>query len=85
MLHSSRVRPFWLFLLILFIGLIIGSILGELLGKYAPVLARGPVLRLSTQTLSFGDVAGISFGFFVQLNILTMFGIILAIIILRNL
>ena len=85
MLESSRIKPIWLFIFILFIGIVIGSIIGELLGDYVPILSKGPTLRLAPQTLSLGDMASLTFGFMLRLNTFTIVGIILAIAILRYL
>lgn len=74
---------FWILLLLIIVGVVIGGFLGELLGTYVPIFKFGYELGVTPHTWDL-KVIKVTFGLMFDINMFSILGIILAIIIFRK-
>lgn len=79
-------KKFWLFLIFLFSGIILGGLLGELAASvpFLSWLAYGKSFGLTEPLVLDISILQLSFKFLVQLNVASIIGIIIAIIVYRK-
>jgi hypothetical protein len=84
-------RGFGLLLLVLIAGLAIGSLVGELVGGLAPsgwpreMLTRGPTIGLTSPATFDLRFLSFTFGLALKINLVGLFGIVVAALTLRKL
>ncbi len=76
----------WIFLIFLFSGIIIGGLLGELASTvpYLSWLAYGKSFGLTDPLVLDINILKITFSFLVQLNVASIIGIVIAVLIYRK-
>ncbi|MGI5998096.1 MAG: DUF4321 domain-containing protein [Lutispora sp.] len=74
----------WILLLILLCGIIIGGFIGEVLGNLIPILKYGYSLGVSPHTYDL-RILKLTFGLSFNINMFSILGIIISIIIYRRL
>ncbi|ADL07503.1 DUF4321 domain-containing protein [Thermosediminibacter oceani] len=74
---KKRTRSTALLIILLLAGAIVGSVLGEALKSVVPLLSYGKKLGLDMISLDMG-VAGLTFGFYLNLNLAAVLGVSLA-------
>ncbi|WP_372998191.1 DUF4321 domain-containing protein [Lutispora sp.] len=74
----------WILLLILLCGIIIGGFIGEVLGNLIPILKYGYSLGVSPHTYDL-RILKLTFGLSININMFSILGIIISIIIYRRL
>lgn len=74
----------WILLLILLCGIIIGGFIGEVLGSLIPILKYGYSLGVSPHTYDL-RILKLTFGLSININMFSILGIIISIIIYRRL
>lgn len=85
MARGTSSNNFWILFLLIITGAVIGGFLGELFGNYVPILKFGyNNLGLSTHTWDL-KVIKLTFGLVFNINMFSILGIIVAIIIYRKL
>ena len=79
-------KRFWVFLIFLFSGIILGGLLGELAAHVAFLswLAYGQSFGLTEPLVLDISILQISFKFLVQLNVASIIGILIAILVYRK-
>ncbi len=79
-------KKFWVFLIFLFSGIILGGLLGDLASKvsFLSWLAYGKSFGLTEPLVLDINILQISFKFLVQLNVASIIGILIAILIYRK-
>lgn len=77
-------RNGWLLLLILLCGIVIGGFIGEALGNLIPALKFGYNLGVSPHTYDL-RVAKLTFGLTFSINMFSILGIIVSILVFRKL
>lgn len=83
MMRNTR-RNGWVLLLVLLCGIIIGGFVGEVLGNIIPVLNYGYSLGVSPHTYDL-RILKLTFGLSFNINMFSILGIIISIIIYRRL
>lgn len=83
MMRNTR-RNGWVLLLVLLCGIIIGGFIGEVLGNLIPVLKYGYSLGVSPHTYDL-RILKLTFGLSFDINMFSILGIIISIIIYRRL
>lgn len=80
-------KRFWLFIIFLFAGIILGGLLGELATNvsFLSWLSYGKSFGLTEPFVLDISILQISFKFLVQLNVASIIGILIAIIVYRKL
>jgi len=74
----------WILLLILLCGIVIGGFIGEVLGNFLPILKYGYSIGVSPHTYDF-RILKLTFGLTFNINMFSILGIIISIIIFRRL
>ncbi len=84
---ATREKNIWILLLFIFSGLVIGGLLGELAGKvdFLWWLAYGQEFGLSNPLLLDLNILKITFGLMIRINVASIIGLIIAVIIYRKL
>jgi hypothetical protein len=79
-------KRFWLFIIFLFAGIILGGLLGELATNvsFLSWLSYGKSFGLTEPFVLDISILQISFKFLVQLNVASIIGILIAIIVYRK-
>ena len=79
-------KRFWVFLFFLFSGIILGGLLGELAANvsFLSWLAYGKSFGLTEPLVLDISILQISFKFLVQLNVASIIGILIAILVYRK-
>ncbi len=79
-------KRFWVFLIFLFSGIILGGLLGELAANvsFLSWLAYGKSFGLTEPLVLDISILQISFKFLVQLNVASIIGILIAILVYRK-
>ncbi len=84
MARGTNGNNFWILFLLIITGAVIGSFIGELLGGYMPILKFGyNNFGISTHTWDL-KVIKLTLGLVFNINMFSILGIILAIIIYRK-
>ena len=83
---ATRDKNVWILLLFILSGLVIGGLLGDLAGKvdFLWWLSYGQSFGLSTPLEIDLSVVQISFGLMVKINIASIIGVIIAILVYRK-
>lgn len=83
---ATRDKNVWILLLFILSGLVIGGLLGDLAGKvdFLWWLSYGQSFGLSTPLEIDLSVVQISFGLMVRINIASIIGVIIAILVYRK-
>lgn len=76
-------RNGWILLLILICGVVAGGFIGEILGNYIPILKYGYNLGVSPHTYDL-RVIKLTFGLTFNINMFSILGIIIAILVFRK-
>ncbi|MCQ1528477.1 DUF4321 domain-containing protein [Lutispora saccharofermentans] len=76
-------RNGWILLLILICGIVVGGFIGEMLGNYIPILKYGYNLGVSPHTYDL-RVIKLTFGLTFNINMFSILGIIIAILVFRK-
>ncbi|HCJ57217.1 DUF4321 domain-containing protein [Lutispora sp.] len=76
-------RNGWILLLILICGVVVGGFIGEILGNYIPILKYGYNLGVSPHTYDL-RVIKLTFGLTFNINMFSILGIIIAILVFRK-
>ena len=84
MLRRESFKSGWVMFLMVMCGLVVGGFLGELLGKYLPILKYGYNLGVSTHEWNF-HVLRLTFGMDFNINMFSILGIVIAILLYRKL
>ena len=84
---TTKDKNFWILLVFLLSGLVIGGLLGELASKVDALwwLAYGQSFGISDPVTVDLSVIKISFGFMIKINISSIIGMALAILLYRKL
>lgn len=79
-------KRYWVFLIFLFSGIIIGGLLGELASKvpFLSWLAYGKSFGLTDPLVLDINILKISFGFLVELNVASIIGILIAMLLYKK-
>ena len=79
-------KRYWVFLIFLFSGFIIGGLLGELASKvsFLSWLAYGKSFGLTDPLVLDINILKISFGFLVELNVASIIGILIAMLLYKK-
>lgn len=79
-------KNFWLLVLFILSGLVIGGLIGELAGQvdFLWWLSYGQSFGLSTPIVLDLNILNITFGLMVKMNISSILGVVIAIIIYRK-
>lgn len=79
-------KRYWVFLIFLFSGIIIGGLLGELASKvsFLSWLAYGKSFGLTDPLVLDINILKISFGFLVELNVASIVGILIAMLLYKK-
>lgn len=79
-------KKFWVFLIFLFSGIILGGLLGELAANvsFLSWLAYGKSFGLTEPLVLDINILQVSFKFLVQLNVASIIGILIAILVYRK-
>lgn len=79
-------KRYWVFLIFLFSGIIIGGLLGELASKvsFLSWLAYGKSFGLTEPLVLDINILKVSFGFLVELNVASIVGIIIAMLLYKK-
>lgn len=79
-------KRYWVFLIFLFSGIIIGGLLGELASKisFLSWLAYGKSFGLTEPLVLDINILKVSFGFLVELNVASIIGIIIAMLLYKK-
>ena len=80
----TRHRNPWLLLLLLLVGLVIGGVIGNIFKDSFELLAYSESIGISPVTLNL-NVMEITLGFTMNINLASVIGIVIAIIIFRRL
>lgn len=83
MMRNTK-RNGWILLLMLICGIIIGGFVGEILGNLVPILKYGYNLGVSPHTYDL-RVIKLTFGLTFNINMFSILGIIVSILIFRKL
>jgi len=83
MMRNQRANG-WILLLILLCGIIIGGFIGEVLGNLIPILKYGYSLGVSPHTYDL-RILKLTFGLSFNINMFSILGIIISIVIYRRL
>jgi hypothetical protein len=83
--RSGKTANWAILILLLLMGFILGTVIGEVLRPFIPILAKGASAGMNTQTFHLGKTFSLTFGFHIQLNLATVFGVIIAFVIYRRL
>lgn len=83
---ATREKNIWILLLFILSGLVIGGLLGELAGKvdFLWWLSYGQSFGLSSPIALDLNIVQISFGLMFKINIASIIGLIIAIIVYRK-
>ena len=83
---ATKEKNFWIFLIFLLSGLVIGGLLGELANKVDWLwwLSYGQSFGLSTPVTLDLSVLKITFSCMIKINVASIIGIILAVILYRK-
>ena len=82
-MRANNRNPWVLVLLILF-GIVIGGIIGDILGDKVEFLAKSYPIGLSEPVHLDLNVIDLTFGFMLDINIASVIGFILAVLIFRK-
>ena len=82
MMRNTR-RSGWVLMLILLCGIVIGGFIGEILGNLLPVLKYGYTIGVSPHTYDL-RILKLTFGLTFNINMFSILGIIISIIIFRR-
>ncbi|SHJ00544.1 DUF4321 domain-containing protein [Lutispora thermophila] len=74
----------WVLLLVLLCGIIVGGFIGEVLGNFIPILKYGYNLGVTPHTYDL-RILKITFGLSFNINMFSILGIIISIIVYRRL
>jgi hypothetical protein len=91
MTAGGKTRGVGLILLVIVVGLVVGSLLGELLGSVLPagwaqeVIARGPIIGLTTPATLDLRFLSLTFGLALKVNLVGLIGVVIAALTLRKL
>lgn len=79
-------KRYWVFLIFLFSGIIIGGLLGELASNvsFLSWLSYGKSFGLTEPLLLDVNILQVSFGFSIQLNVASIIGILVAMLIYKK-
>lgn len=79
-------KRYWVFLIFLFSGIIIGGLLGELASKvpFLSWLAYGKSFGLTEPLVLDINILKVSFGFLVELNVASIIGILIAMLLYKK-
>ena len=79
-------KRYWVFLIFLFSGIIIGGLLGELASQisFLSWLAYGKSFGLTEPLVLDINILKVSFGFLVELNVASIIGIIIAMLLYKK-
>jgi len=83
MMRNQRANG-WILLLVLLCGIVVGGFIGEVLGNLIPVLKYGYSLGVSPHTYDL-RILKLTFGLSFNINMFSILGIIISIIIYRKL
>lgn len=80
-----RDKRFWIFLIFLFSGIIVGSLIGELTAgvPYLKWLSYGKSFGLTEPFVLDISILTVSLSFMIQLNIASIIGIVLAVVLYK--
>lgn len=81
---KSAYRSTWILLLLILVGIVLGGILGEVLGQELSILKKGYQIGLNPPFTLDLNVMQLTFGFLINVNVASVIGIILAILIFRK-
>ena len=83
---AVKSREFWILLLFIFAGLVIGGLLGEVAGKvdFLWWLSYGQSFGLSSPIVVDLNIMQLTFGLMIKINIASIIGLIIAIILYRR-
>ena len=83
---AVKTKNVWILLLFIFSGLVIGGLIGELAGKvdFLWWLAYGQNFGLSTPLELDLNIIKITFGLMIKINVASIIGLIIAVLIYRK-
>ncbi|MFZ5965936.1 MAG: DUF4321 domain-containing protein [Bacillota bacterium] len=81
---KGRTRNPWLLLILLAVGIVLGGLIGEIFQDSVSFLKYGKSIGVETFTIDL-SILKITLGFMIQLNIASIIGILLAILIFYRL
>lgn len=82
---KTTYRSVWMLLLLILVGLVIGSFLGEVLGQEFNFLNKGYKLGLNPPFTLDLSVVQLTFGFVIDVNVASVLGMLIAILIFKKL
>lgn len=81
---KSRNRSIGILVLLLIIGVVIGGIIGDLLGQEVEFLSRSYPIGLKTPILLDLSIINLTFGLMIDINVASVIGLIIAIIVYKK-
>ncbi|MDI3534244.1 MAG: hypothetical protein PWQ82_609 [Thermosediminibacterales bacterium] len=72
----------WILLILLVVGLVLGGLIGDVFGGYFPVLNYSKSVGLTPTTLNL-SIISLTFGFLIKINLASIIGLFLALLIYR--
>ncbi|MBS4537181.1 DUF4321 domain-containing protein [Clostridium sp. D2Q-11] len=81
---KTSYRSTWIFLLLILVGIVVGGILGEVLGQELSFLNKGYQIGLKPPFTLDLNVMQLTFGFLIDVNVASVLGILIAILIFRK-
>ena len=83
---AAKSRNFWILLLFIFAGLVVGGLIGEVAGNidFLWWLSYGQSFGLSSPIVLDLNVMELTFGLMIKINIASIIGLIVAIILYRK-